>query len=1468
MPILVGAYLLGIILLSIPAVQRGCAHAAERALSQKIQSEVQIGSIHPGFPNRLIADDIRIYDQQDTLMLQVNRLAAKVEVLPLLQRRIRIRNAQLFGATATLYKPSENEPENFRFLLEAFSSQDTTKHPIDLRIGSLLVRRSNIRYDHYGKERKEGRFDANHLSLRDISLNAQIRQLTPDTLNFTIKRLSLREESGFQLDRLQTHVEAGPTSISVPDFLLTLPRSTLHLTDISAHYLESILKANPKEWLREVEYSGQMDVSLLPSELAAFVPKLRDIDEVFSLTSPFEGRGTDLNLPNLVLSDHRNEPFLKASISSQGGLKNPSVTADIRQLEIQKDKSDILTKLFGDSYRKVEPRLSNLFPIRAEGVVSYANHETHADMQMDTESGSLDIEGTLSKAYDIDANIGVHNIMLTNTLDNASLSDIGAISFTSKVNGKVRDAEGRPHLKAQGIIESLLYKGYHYKDVRYDASCEGNRYEAMVGFQDKNGEAEIQLDASVRDTHKTLNCYAALVNLCPHELGLTDRFEGEHFTLNLDTELAGSSFNNLSGKVRIENLCIHSDSQEDCLTDSIVLISQPDGNEQHLIVRSPFINAQLDGQFRWQNLSGTVKQIMQAYLPSIFHREEGHHANYSDDLAFSAHIKDSTVLSRLLGKSIAFPHSSTLDGKLDGSLNLLTFHAQIPELVYGSESLKHIDCHVQSTPQNMQLSALLEREMKGLPVEFGVNAYSSDDQLRTRLHWDSHGRQTQIGEIDVTGRFYKDLAGKQAVRGDVNQSNLIVNDTIWTVHPSSFNYHDGVIELDSLRVSKGEKYLCVYGRVSENEEDSLVADLHQINLAYIFDMINFHTVDFDGEATGRVYATNLRAKPKADAFLQVKDFTFNGGAMGNMDVHGNWGAEEGSIHLDALMTDMAANHQTSVVGSITPGKTNPNSGINLNIRTRRCNLFFLNKFTQSIFTDLEGRTSGWVRVFGPFKGINLEGELVVDEASTHVNALNVDYRLAGDSVVMRPDNIWIRSARLYDKLGRPGMDEHCAIMDVHLMHDNLKNLRYDVQADARNVLGYDFHDFGDMSFYGTIFATGNVKLTGRPGEMTADINCTPMPGSTLVYNSTSPETITEAGFITYVNPNAEKQEVASAEQEEEEESSSDIRLNFNLNVTSDATLRVLMDARSGDYINLHGNGHILANYYNKGKFSMYGTYHVEDGIYKLSLQDVIHKDFQFQQGGTLSFGGNAQQASLNLKAIYTVPNVSMDDLSATSLGFSNTRVDCIMNITGRPLAPVVTFDFDLPNANEDEKEMVRQMISTDEERNLQVIYLLGIGRFYSYQSQYMNAGNQSTTAVNSLISSSLSSQFNQILSNAMGTDKWSFGANLRTGETGWDQLDVEGILSGRLLNNRLLINGNFGYRESYYSTNNFIGDFDVRYLLTPSGSLALKAYNQTNDRYFIQSSLTTQGIGLQIKKDFNRWKELIPKRKHKRRRVK
>ena len=90
------------------------------------------------------------------------------------------------------------------------------------------------------------------------------------------------------------------------------------------------------------------------------------------------------------------------------------------------------------------------------------------------------------------------------------------------------------------------------------------------------------------------------------------------------------------------------------------------------------------------------------------------------------------------------------------------------------------------------------------------------------------------------------------------------------------------------------------------------------------------------------------------------------------------------------------------------------------------------------------------------------------------------------------------------------------------------------------------------------------------------------------------------------------------------------------------------------------------------------------------------------------------------------------------------------------------------------------------------------------------------------------------------------------------------LLSSQLLNNRLIFNGNFGYKNSTINNqkNAFIGEFDLEYLLTPSGDIRLRAYNHANDMYMIlKQALTTQGVGIMYKKDFTRFSDIFRRRK-------
>ena len=115
---------------------------------KKLGTKVNVGRVDLGFLDRIIIDDVNIYDQQKKLMLTVSRMAVKIDYLPLANGRISISSAQLFGANARLYQKNAETPTNFQFVIDSLASKDTTSHtPLDLRINSLIIRRSGVIYD-------------------------------------------------------------------------------------------------------------------------------------------------------------------------------------------------------------------------------------------------------------------------------------------------------------------------------------------------------------------------------------------------------------------------------------------------------------------------------------------------------------------------------------------------------------------------------------------------------------------------------------------------------------------------------------------------------------------------------------------------------------------------------------------------------------------------------------------------------------------------------------------------------------------------------------------------------------------------------------------------------------------------------------------------------------------------------------------------------------------------------------------------------------------------------------------------------------------------------------------------------------------------------------------------------------------------------------------------------------------------
>ena len=179
--------------------------------------------------------------------------------------------------------------------------------------------------------------------------------------------------------------------------------------------------------------------------------------------------------------------------------------------------------------------------------------------------------------------------------------------------------------------------------------------------------------------------------------------------------------------------------------------------------------------------------------------------------------------------------------------------------------------------------------------------------------------------------------------------------------------------------------------------------------------------------------------------------------------------------------------------------------------------------------------------------------------------------------------------------------------------------------------------------------------------------------------------------------------------------------------------------------------------------------------------------------------------------------------------------------------PEISFDLDLPTLTPDTKRKVKSIISTDDMMSRQILYLLALNRFYT--PEYMNNSSHSNELA-SVASGTISSQLSNILGQI--SENWAIAPNFRSDRGDFTDMEFDLALSSSLLNNRLILNGNLGYRDKSLNNNSFVGDFDIEYLLNSSGTIRLKAYNRYNDQnYYYKSAQTTQGVGIMFKHNFD-----------------
>lgn len=1456
---LLAGYLLLLVVANFEPVQRWLAGVAASALADKLDTDVHIGRVEIGLFNRVILHDVCVKDRAGENLLCSDLVSAKIEYRALAEGRVSLRSVSLLDGRLHLYRTKADTAANYQFVLDAFRSEKQGPSTLNLSLNSLIIRRTEVGYDERWKAVRPGVFDASHVGISDLDANISLKTLTPDSINLRVRQFAFRERSGFRVKELSFRLAANRSQCAVSQFRLVLPGSKFTEDQLFATYHFT----DGREFAKTIRLRGSVrNARVALADVACFVPALRQSPYAVDVSASFNVRPEQITIPSLHVRESRGR------LTLWGNAKMLRRDGKVVRGECNVDE---LIVAEGFAPKVLQGKISD----KALALIARLGEvRLHADAVTEEGKGGVANAGLKTAAGSATASLHFKDGRYALTLSTPDLSpatlfaDAGlpsAVAFDADATAEVSDKKITAGTLALNL-DNLVYRDAVHGALSLTADYANGRVKGRLSSTDADMDLTADADACFDGRSVTcLNTTADIRRLNASLLGRSGRFARAVYAGKIKAELPSLSKERLSGHVVLDDFAMQSltDADASYTLDHLDLQLTPAAGGTHALLDSDFAHADVTGRLVGNDVAGAVKSLAYSALPGL--APTGYRGNRSgkaktaaDDRAlctFNVTLLRPDFFQNFLGVNLDFDSPVDVSGYVAPAGRRSSLTASSSRLQYGGFALKDFRAYLQD--DGTDFSGLVQgvKRVGQLDIKTEVRLTTDHGRLMANVSWDDGGSHRYTGGIETVTDFARTLQGGTSVSTAFAPTTINMADTTWTVSPSHVTWADGRLNVQGFRLSHDDRWLGIDGELTGNRSDSLLVKLRGIDVSYILDMVNLKPVRFDGLADG--LAT---VKPAAgggiriDSRLSIPDFHFNGALMGDADISLSFASSDKTLRIGADMREEGVG-RTQVDGYVNIG----GKALSLDVESRNTTLQFLRRYLPDVFADVTGRTTGHCRIYGPFKSLDFEGSERAD-LYARVTPIGCAYHLSGGHVDITSGTFRFADYKVEADEGGTGT------LSGTLLHDHLKNLRYDIDARTNRLLIYNKGKSPDLPFYATAYGTGTARLYGRPGSFTADIDMRPDAGTLFVYTVSDADSGSDPGLLRFgVKTDGEgrslltaltgldKAKENAAAKPAPQPSQTDINLNFQLDMTPDAALRVITDEKTGDNITLRGHGALRATFFNKGAFQMYGGYTVDRGLYKMVIQEVVHKDFQIRSGGTINFAGDPYEGNLNLQAVYTVPSASLADLGF-NFSDKSVRADCELNLGGKVKAPQVTFGLSLPGAGEEVRQMVRQLIATDEDMNMQILYLLGVGRFYNYNFAATEAAGggqaQSSVAMKSFLAGTLSGQLNNLISNAVGASNWTFGANLSTGQVGWSDMEVGGALSGRLFNNRLLVNGVVGYRERSTSTNNFVGDFDISYLLTPSGSVRLKAYSETNDRYFSKSSLTTQGIGVLLQRDF------------------
>ncbi|MBS1531654.1 MAG: translocation/assembly module TamB domain-containing protein [Bacteroidetes bacterium] len=1442
--------LLSIVLLlfQYKPVQTWAAKKVAKSLSASLHTKVYIGALYLKPFSRVALDTFYVLDKSKDTLVNTPHLEVGINGFSLFsstkKRVLDLSLVQLDNASVYL-KDQKDGHSNLDFIIDYFKSPpDTTKNkkpgePWKVIFEKVAINNMHFRYKNQKVDTLMKQVNFDDVDVHNFSTVVMNMDITHHLFKGDIDNLTLKEaKSGFSIDNLSGAATVDSNQIVVRHMHLKTGKTDLW----------DNLKMRFKSFddFNHIETGVYMDGDfrqsrVSSSDIAYFTDGLNKTRFDLGLKGHITGYVGNLRSKNMLITGGQ-ATYVKGDFNLKGlpDWKNTFLELNFEQVATNKRDIDYLYSNFaGDPTAKAPDIFSKFGDVNFTGRFAGLQNDFIAYGTFKTKLGRFDSDINLKIAKNgkpsYSGKISTYSFDLGKLID---VPGMGRTTLTADVNGS-GDKLNTVDAKLNAAIKYITLNGYDYSNVGVNGTFARKVANGHVTVNDRNVKLDARGSVDLNPQLPVYNFSAKLDNAHLNALKLVS--DTVTLSAQVNSDFSGNTLNNTQGTLAVS--CIRvTDPRRDYGVDSLYLAANGIGNDRAIMLRSDLADGSLKGSYDLATLPAYFETIVKKYIPSL----QINPAPFNpQNFAFNLHLKNLDPLLAFFRPDVKVPDQGTFVAKFNSQDKTATFNGYVKTITLGSTVFHDLIIDENTTDQYLGVNVSLSK------INFSDSLFVKNIDITNFLKKDSLDFNIKLADKDATNQL--DLYGLvQFARDTTARLKLLPSDVIlehqdWRIdNQVKIRLFNGKTQVSGFELANGSQKVKINGLISGNAADELKVDFEKFSMGTFDQLVKTADIKLKGTLNGNVVLSAITKAPTFDSHLAIDSFVMNRTYIGDVKVASSLDSNRKQANMKMNIVSRGL-ETMNIAGAYLLGRDSSQNSLDFGVKMNHSEAIIFAPFVKDLVSNLKGTISSDIKVTGSLSDPQFDGDISLENTGVTVNYLKTPYTI-NHTLAVKGSVINIQDLALTDYRGNTGIANGTVDMN------DLSNPDIEVTLEAKNLLALNTTFKDNHLYFGTAFATGTFKFNGPTDNMNIDIKAKTEAGTVFNIPLNTSSTASTYEFIRYVDHRDTTMPTVQAKPFH------GITLNFDLSADEKTTVKI-----TTDYGKLEGNGTVndlKLNISSLGDFNMYGNYLITSGKFEFVAKNVISKDFQVNQGGTIRWTGDPANAEINMTAVYELRTdisplyAAAGQASTAKQANPFTLVQAELILTKSLLTPVIDFDFNFPT-NPSIKDDLSTYLADDFNRNQQAVSVIVTRSFWSGTNTLTSAG---TEAVSELAFSKLNAVISQ--SNAIK----NFDLNIRSFN--------DASASLRLLNERIILQGSlftntgsnllFANQPTIFNSNfnQLSKDFSAQYQILKNGDLSARySYRQLSTTELnVIDAITAQyvnGLGLVYQRDFDTFGEFF-----------